>query len=360
MHKLSTSAISNLSRFPIKQGTLDFLQFNQTDIAAGCINLPFDAFNYTDLVYIYTSFTDPFATGLQGYVFCYNDASQWEYLQILYTGDPINPYTSPTIVNAIYMGIFQRQYLGTNGNADPVTFTDGTVNNVHNFRFVRFSTSAPVVNTGETLLKTFTTTSSARIFQIMNEFIYNVDFRENYYNGDTITLPFLRSISSLVFAINCNEVVGDAIDRAVIKMTNGSLDISLGVSSTGISIANSSTAGTLFVSINNLFNPLFGNFVVTRGVNIGGYVSDFFPLITKRFANGYYQNRIFDSVNFGVNSITIYSNGDGNLPLSKLSGFVLSNTSTYSVGVYINSQIGVGSAGGAIYRYPTFSIQYNI
>ncbi len=336
MHNLSTSAISNLSRFPIKQGTLDFLQFNQYDIAAGCINLPFDCFNYTDLVYIYTSFTDPFATGLQGYVFCYNDTSKWEYLQILNTGDPINPYTSPTIVNAIYMGIFQRQYLGTNGNADPVTFTDGTVNNVHNFRFVRFSTSAPVVNPGETLLKTFTTTATAPIFQIMNSFYYQTNFNEKSYSGDPISTSNLSNVTSIAFMINETSVSNGNTYRVGIKFSNGELFVKLAASYAYFSNNTTLHLNTRFYSINNLFTQTF---IATSGIDIGSYIYKYFPLIKKRFSVNYYQLRIFDSVNYGVYSISLYYNGTPSSYVTLAKGIYLANVGIYGIGVYINTTI---------------------
>ena len=336
MHNLSTSAISNLSRFPIKQGTLDFLQFNQSDIAAGCINLPFDAFNYTDLIYIYTSFTDPFSFGLQGYVFVVNEIGQWEYLQILNRRDSINPYASPTIVDAVYMGIFQRQYQGSNGNADPVTFTDGTVNNVHNFRFVRFSTTTPVANPGETLLKTFTTIATNPIFQIMNSFYYQTNFNEIQYTGNAITTSNLSSVNSLAFMLNETNNNSPSY-RVGIKFNNGDLTIKLASSYSFINNSNGTTAvNTKFYSINNLFRQTF---IATSGIDIGSYIYKYFPLITKRFINNYYQTRIFDSVNFGVYSIPLFYNSGGTTYTTLTKGIYLANVSTYGIGVYINTSI---------------------
>ena len=336
MHTLSTSAISNTSRFPIKQGTLDFLQFNQTDIAAGCINLPFDCFNYTDLIYIYTSFIDPFITGLQGYVFCYNDASQWEYLQILYNQDPINPYTSPTISDAKYMGIFQRQYQGSNGNADPVTFTDGTVNNVHNFRFVRFSASAPVVNPGETLLKTFTTGASHPIFQIMNNFYYQANFSDIRYSGLPISISNLQNISSFAFMLNETTNLTLPSYRIGIKFSNGDVLIRIGASYGTFNNSLSANVSTRFYSIGNLF---LSNFIATGATAISSFLFSFFPLIRTRFINNYYQQRVFDSVNYGVYSIPLYYNGTPSTYVTLEKGIYMANVSTYGVGVYINTSI---------------------
>ena len=336
MHNLKTSPISNTSRFPIKQGTLDFLQFNQSDIAAGCINLPFDCFNYREMVYIYTSFTDPFSAGLQGYVFCVNEVGQWEYLQILYTGDTINPYTSPTIVNAQFMGLFQRQYQGTNGNADPVTFTDGTVNNVHNFRFVRFSTTVPVANPGETLLLQFQSVSTSPIFQIMNSFYYQANFDEIQYSGTAITTSILSSVNSIAFMINETNN-GATSYRVGIKFSNGDLTIKLASSYSFINNNNGTTnVLTKFYSINNLFTK---NFTATSGIDVGSYIFKYFPLIRKRFINNYYQTRIFDSVNFGVYSIPLFYNSGGTTYTTLTKGIYLANVSTYGIGVYINTSI---------------------
>ncbi len=127
MRILDTSSITDSSEFPVKQGTLVFLQAAYTEIVAAVMQALLSPSYNPSTVYVLfgciNSGTSPFYNITAGAVF--------------YQGEIfIVPATSFTATGT-NVGIFQIVTTQFTTNADPVTFTDLTVRNVHNIRQVQ-------------------------------------------------------------------------------------------------------------------------------------------------------------------------------------------------------------------------------
>jgi len=129
MKKLDLSSVSSINQFPVKEGTIDFLQFAYQEAITAMGN----------------NFIGGNAVANTGYVLwgCVNTGSGLNYSissgAIFYNGEvylvPAVTFTASAGQVAI-ANIVITQYTT---NADPVLFTDGVSRNVHNIRSINFT-----------------------------------------------------------------------------------------------------------------------------------------------------------------------------------------------------------------------------
>lgn len=127
MRKLDVSSITDTSEFPVKQGTLQFLQDSYAEIVGAMVTALLSPGYNPGTVYVLfgctNSGTAPFYNITAGALF--------------YQGEIfIVPATSFTATGS-NVGVFQIVTSQFTTNADPVTFTDMTVRNVHNIRQIQ-------------------------------------------------------------------------------------------------------------------------------------------------------------------------------------------------------------------------------
>lgn len=133
MKKLDVSSITNASQFPVKKGTLQFLQDSYTEIVRSLtqalVGTGYDA-NVVYILYgsrnaaVLPAYNIPAGAAFyQGEIFLIDAAS-----------------FTPTGTNVAVFEIVQTQYTT---DADPVTFTDGAVRSVHNIRKLQIVQGAP-------------------------------------------------------------------------------------------------------------------------------------------------------------------------------------------------------------------------
>lgn len=130
MKNLDLSAVTAAIRFPIKEGTLEFLQLANKELfdvfARGYIT--FDNYDPTKVYCLYGAHAVSAGIGFTQYtdaVFFYNG-------ELFLAPQHISPWTTGTDVWVC--NIITTQYTT---NADPVIFSDGVPRNVHNIRQVK-------------------------------------------------------------------------------------------------------------------------------------------------------------------------------------------------------------------------------
>lgn len=138
MKLLDLSNIGTGVALPLKSGSLQFLQDSYKEAVSAVLTLVNTTY-LANTVYV-----------LSG---CKNTGSGTNYILsagYLYYNDEIFKFNGATFStgagapNFAYANLLTTQYLGNGINADPVTFTDGTQDNIHNIReFVISSTSTP-------------------------------------------------------------------------------------------------------------------------------------------------------------------------------------------------------------------------
>ena len=121
MKRLDTTAITSTNEFPVKSGTLDFLQ---------------DAYKETFASLFTTLVAAPLTDTIYRISGCKNTGSGANYIisaGVLYLNGEIYSFDGATFTLAglqkAYASFVTTQYTT---NADPVTFTDGVSRNVHN------------------------------------------------------------------------------------------------------------------------------------------------------------------------------------------------------------------------------------
>jgi len=132
MKQLSISAITDSSRFPVKKGTLQFLQDAYTEITAATIKALIGPSYSTSVIYVLSgvinSATAPTYTISAGAIFYNGEVFMFDAASFTATGTDVGVFS-----------IIQTQYTT---DADPVTFTDSTVRNIHNIRKMQLSAGA--------------------------------------------------------------------------------------------------------------------------------------------------------------------------------------------------------------------------
>jgi hypothetical protein len=129
MKKLDLSSVSISNEFPVKEGTLDFLQLAYQEAITAIGNNLIGNKSMANVGYI-----------LYG---CVNTGSGLNYIisagAIYYNGEvylvPATTFTASS-GNVAIANVGISQYTT---NADPVTFTDGVSRNVHNIRSINFT-----------------------------------------------------------------------------------------------------------------------------------------------------------------------------------------------------------------------------
>lgn len=131
MKKLDLSAVSANVQFPVKEGTIDFINLAYQEALTGIANNMIGGKADTTFGYVLwgctNSTTAPAFTISAGAIY-YNGE--------VYLVDAV---TLAAGVNTAVANIVVTQYPT---NADPVTFTDGVARNVHNIRKIVFSVAA--------------------------------------------------------------------------------------------------------------------------------------------------------------------------------------------------------------------------
>lgn len=126
MKKLNTTPITDAAQFPLKKGTLEFLQLAHREVSSAIlIGLIGNSYNPNTVYVVYgcvNSGTFPNYSITQGAVFYQGEIFLVDAISFTATGSDV----------AIF-NILTTQYTD---NADPVTFTDSTVKNVHDIRKV--------------------------------------------------------------------------------------------------------------------------------------------------------------------------------------------------------------------------------
>lgn len=126
MNVLDTSSITDASEFPVKQGTLVFLQQAYTQIVAAAMQALLSPSYNPSTVYVLfgvvNSGTGAFYNITAGAVF--------------YQGEIFLVPAASFTATGSNVGVFKIDTTQFTTNADPVTFTDMTVRNVHNIRQV--------------------------------------------------------------------------------------------------------------------------------------------------------------------------------------------------------------------------------
>jgi hypothetical protein len=127
MNVLDTSSITDASEFPIKQGTLVFLQQAYSQIVAAVMQaLLSPSYNPSTVYVLYgvvNAGSAPFYNITAGAVF--------------YQGEIFLVPAASFTATGSNVGVFQIVTTQFTTNADPVTFTDMTIRNVHNIRQIQ-------------------------------------------------------------------------------------------------------------------------------------------------------------------------------------------------------------------------------
>lgn len=127
MKQLNVSTITDSSQLPIKSGTLQFLQDMNSELFKGIMIALIGPGYNAGTVYILSG------AGNTGTAPAYNIATGFAF----YNGElfyiPASAFTVSGGNTAIF-SILTTQYAGNGVNADPVTFTDASVQNIHNIR----------------------------------------------------------------------------------------------------------------------------------------------------------------------------------------------------------------------------------
>ena len=133
MRKLDVSSISDSSQMPVKKGTLQFLQDSYTEITKSVMSSLAGGNNYDPakvyvLYGVINSGIYPVYNIVEGAVFYNGEIFQVDAASFTATGS-----------NVAVCNIVQTQYTT---DADPVTFTDASVRNIHNIRKMGISQGA--------------------------------------------------------------------------------------------------------------------------------------------------------------------------------------------------------------------------
>lgn len=130
MRVLNVTTITDASQFPVKSGTLQFLQDMNSELFKGmAIALIGPATYDPTQIYIFSGVTNSLVSPN------YNIASGFAF----YAGEFFYINAAAFAVSGSNTAICQlstTQYDGNGLNADPVTFTDNSVQNVHNIRMI--------------------------------------------------------------------------------------------------------------------------------------------------------------------------------------------------------------------------------
>lgn len=136
MKKLNTTPITDTAQFPVKKGTLEFLQLAHREVSSAILmGLIGNSYNPNTVYIIYgcvNSGTFPNYSITQGAAFYQGEVFLVDSVSFTATGS-----------NVAVFNISTTQYTDA---ADPVTFTDSTVKNVHDIR--KISISAGVSHSG--------------------------------------------------------------------------------------------------------------------------------------------------------------------------------------------------------------------
>lgn len=132
MKILNTSVISNTSRFPFKKGTLQFLQDAHKEVIAALIKALIGSTYDPAVIYV-----------MSGVL---NSATLPTYLvssgEIFYNGEVYDFDATSFTATGSNVGVFSVVQTNYTTDADPVTFTDATVRNVHNIRKMQLTQAA--------------------------------------------------------------------------------------------------------------------------------------------------------------------------------------------------------------------------
>lgn len=127
MKKLDVSAVTDSAQMKIKKGTLQFLQ-----------DANYEGFQAIVLASIGAAYDPAKVYALFG---CVNSGSGNNYNitagAVFYAGEIYLVDAVSFATSGSNVGVFQAVTVQYTNNADPVTFTDGTVHNVHNNRKIR-------------------------------------------------------------------------------------------------------------------------------------------------------------------------------------------------------------------------------
>lgn len=149
MKKLDITAITNSSRLPIKKGTLQFLQDAPKEIVASVVTSLIGSSYSSSVVYILAgginSGTYPTYSITAGKVFYNGEIYDLQAASFSATGS-----------NVAVFSFLQTQYTI---DADPVTFTDSVVRNIHNiqtFQLIQGASGSGIVDYTQAFFLSFT------------------------------------------------------------------------------------------------------------------------------------------------------------------------------------------------------------
>lgn len=139
MKQLQISSITPTSFFPVKEGTLVFLQQAYTELLSSILvsNMQYAAYDPTK---VYTLYGGTQSVGSTTTTFT---AGAYFFDGEIYIS-PGNTITNPISGNTWVLNLYVSNY---STYADPVTFSDGTVNNCHYIRQAVFGTGTPGTGT---------------------------------------------------------------------------------------------------------------------------------------------------------------------------------------------------------------------
>lgn len=132
MKKLDLSAVTVSNQFPLKEGTLDFLQLAYQEGITAIVN----------------NLIGGISDSTRGYILwgCQNTGSGLNYIisagGVYYNGEVLLVDTTTFTASSGNVAIATIGISQYTTNADPVTFTDGVSRNVHNIRKIIFSDGA--------------------------------------------------------------------------------------------------------------------------------------------------------------------------------------------------------------------------
>lgn len=131
MRIIDTSPITDSAKFPIKKGTLDFLQAAYGEVVSAILIGIIGIDNYDPtVVYIIYGIVNTGAGAV------YNITAG----AVFYNGEVFYVDAASFTATGSNVAIFQiviTQFLGDGTNADPVTFTDSSLHNVHDIRKIQ-------------------------------------------------------------------------------------------------------------------------------------------------------------------------------------------------------------------------------
>ncbi len=130
MKKLLTSSITSSAAFPVKAGTLDFLQLAYQEAITALANAAIGRSGDVTNGYLLHGLVNSGSTGSMNV-----SAGAIYYAGEIFLVDAFTLTVSDTAVASI-----AQTFYGT--NADPVTFTDGSTHNVHQIRKIVFTNGA--------------------------------------------------------------------------------------------------------------------------------------------------------------------------------------------------------------------------